>query len=407
MTAAKKILLISGFRIFPSSTGGHLRTGNIARGLARMGHEVCVYSLAGRGGDYPMPAVLKTNYRIDQIEPNLVEETNLGLGFGLSQAAGRRLGLPRVWQYALLRMGWVPARLRKAIREADLVFSDLPWCPPVSSWYRRKPWYLISHNLEFRLLEQGTRLDRMAAGWMRAVETAAPANYRDILACAEEDQAYFRQHDARRQLVVPVVRNGVDPAVYVAAAGVREQTRAQLGLTDSDHLLVFSGSNFGPNLEALETLKAFCRKEAEFLAQARIYILALGSMVRQPFKEGALIATGRVPEVLPYFAAGDAGFNPVIRGSGANVKLFEYLAARLPVISTAFGVRGTTLIPNDDFVLVEDGKLKQALQQFVSERTREEWRLRAEQVWQRQRGSCDIEAILREVVQQLPAFAAA
>ena len=39
--------------------------------------------------------------------------------------------------------------------------------------------------------------------------------------------------------------------------------------------------------------------------------------------------TGPVPEVLPYFAASDAGLNLVTRGSGSNVKLFEYLAAQI------------------------------------------------------------------------------
>ena len=72
-------------------------------------------------------------------------------------------------------------------------------------------------------------------------------------------------------------------------------------------------------------------------------------MVSTPVREGAFIATGPVPEVLPYFAAADAGLNPITRGSGSNVKLFEYLAARLPVISTLFGVRGTNLVPDADF----------------------------------------------------------
>lgn len=407
MSSGKNILLISGFRIFPGSTGGHLRTGNIVRALARMGHQVCVYSLAGRNGDYGKQSIFGDSFRVDAIEPDLIEETNLGLGFGVLQTIGRRLGLPRVWQYTLLRMGWVPGRLRQRIREADVVLSDLPWCPPVGNGHRRKPWYLLSHNLEFRLLEQGPRLERWAAGWMRAVERAAPSRYRDILACAEEDQQFFRSHDAGRTKLIPVVRNGVDPAVYAAAPGVRERIRAELGLSEADHLLVFSGSNFAPNLEALELLKQFSRREAEFLAQARIYFLILGSMTPVPFKDGALIATGRVPEVVPYFAAADAGLNPILRGSGANVKLFEYLAARLPIVSTAFGVRGATLMPDEDFLLFEFDTLKQALQRFVGERNRQQWRALADRVWERQRASCDIEQIMCEVARQLPDFAVA
>ncbi len=51
-TTGKRILFVSGVRVFPSNTGGHVRTGGIARSLARLGHEVKIYSLAGRNEDY-------------------------------------------------------------------------------------------------------------------------------------------------------------------------------------------------------------------------------------------------------------------------------------------------------------------------------------------------------------------
>jgi glycosyltransferase involved in cell wall biosynthesis len=174
--------------------------------------------------------------------------------------------------------------------------------------------------------------------------------------------------------------------------------------------LVFAGSGFGPNLDALVTLREFCRDHADFLAREHIYFLLLGSMTPAPSRDGALIATGRVPEVASYFAAGDAGFNPITRGSGANVKLFEYLAARLPVISTAFGVRGTALEPEVDFVLYSPESaagpqsLLGALERFLHGRTRDGWRGHAEQVWRRHKKTLDIQELVRDAVAQLPEF---
>jgi glycosyltransferase involved in cell wall biosynthesis len=130
-------------------------------------------------------------------------------------------------------------------------------------------------------------------------------------------------------------------------------------------------------------------------------------MIPAPFRDGALIATGRVPEVASYFAAGDAGLNPVARGSGANVKLFEYLAARLPVISTAFGVRGTALRPDVDFLSYSPDSLLKTIEQFLRSRTREDWRRHAEEVWQRHKGTCDIQELVRDAVALLPEFHAA
>jgi glycosyltransferase involved in cell wall biosynthesis len=182
--------------------------------------------------------------------------------------------------------------------------------------------------------------------------------------------------------------------------------RAELGLAEADTLLVFSGSDFGPNMEALAALRTFARAEADFLAQARIHILAIGSVSSTAWREGALTATGRVPDVATYFAAADAGLNPITRGSGANVKLFEYLAARLPVISTQFGVRGTRLEPDTDFVLLDPQAPRAALERFVTQRNSEQWRAHAEEVWQRHRSYCDIEELVRDALGRLPQFAA-
>lgn len=369
-----------------------------------MGYQVLIYSLAGRQEDYSLGSVFGRSFRSDAIETNLSEEANLGLGFGLLQAGGRRLDFPRVWQHALMRRGMVPRRLKAALSQADIILADMPWCPPVPGPWAGKPWFMVSHNLEFRLLEQGTPRHRRYAAWMRGLETAAPQSYRDIFACAEEDRDFFRAHDAAGSRKIPLIRGGVDPKAYEVSPGTRERTRAALGMRDSDTLLVFAGSGFGPNLEALETLRAFSRENAEFLAREHVYFLLLGSMTPAAFRDGALIATGRVPEVASYFAAADAGLNPVMRGSGANVKLFEYLAARLPVISTAFGVRGTALQPDVDFLSYSPGTLSNTIEQFLRGRTREDWRRHAEEVWQRHKGTCDIQDLVRDAIAQLPEF---
>ena len=335
----KNIVLVSGNRIAPAATGGQVRSIGIASALARIGHSVHIFSTAGRREDY-QAAKMRHGTLESVIEPRLRESTNLSLPFGMMQTLGRRFEYPRVWQHHMLARGMVPKRLKEALREADIVLSDLPYCPPIPGPWRQKPWYLISHNLEHKLLEQGSARERQFADWMRRVEVGAPQTYTDILACAEDDQAFFRSHDVRSKLKVPIVRCGVDPKLYAFSPEMRNEMRKKLGLDDKDWLLIFSASNFGPNYEALQDIKDFCAAEAEFLARNRVYILVVGSVSADAYRQGALIVTGRVATVLPYFAASDAGINLVTRGSGSNVKIFEYLAVRLPVISTVIGVRG-------------------------------------------------------------------
>ena len=402
----RRIVIISGFRIFPMNTGGHVRTGSIALALSRLGFEVLIYSLAGRNADYGSKAApgRQGSYRIDQLAPHLTEETHLGLGYGLLQTAGRRLDYPRVWQHSLLQRGWIPGRLRKALESADLILCDMPWVPPVPGPWSSKPWLMISHNLEYRLLAQGNGRHSRYAAWMEKIERAAPRLYRDIFTCSEEDLNFFREQEGGRGRTLPIIRCGVDPEGYRVADGVRQKIRAELGVSDSQRLLVFSGSGYAPNVEALQVVREFCSSHQDFMRNAGLRILVLGSVAPTAFAEGVLMATGRVPEVPPYLAAADAGLNPITRGSGANVKLFEYLAARLPVISTAFGVRGTGLLADRDYLQYEPALLQATLQRFA-QRPMQEWQEFAQQVWARHRRDCDIQELVRSAIAQLPEFA--
>jgi len=398
----RNVLIITGSRTHPAQTGGQLHTSGIAKSLARLGYSVRMFALAGRQEDY---RGTQTDQRHQLIETGLVEDINPALGYGLLQAGFRRLGLPRFWQYLLMKLGWASAPLRTAVREADLVLCDHPYIPPLGRSGADKPWYLISHELQYRQLEQGPPMERRFAAWMRAVEAKAPSTYRDIMAVSEEDQDYFRRHDVAHRCRLPIVGSAIDPKDYQTPAGTRDFVRARLGVTDEELLVVFAGSKFGPNLDALATVKAFCTAEEAFLKQEGIVFLLLGSMESSAYRQGAMIATGRVDTIPPYFAASDVGLNPVTWGAGANVKLFEYLATRLPVLSTRFGVRGTELKAGADYVEYGSSEeLKTALVDLARGRSRAEWRRFAEDVWQRHKHYADMLEVVRRATDQLRDF---
>ena len=399
-----KALILSGYRVFPPMAGGQVRTSSIARALVKAGYEVLIYSLAGRREDYVFPP-MRTR-RIERLEARLVEETNLGLGFGLPQALFRRLEYPRIWQYWMLRRGLIPRRLRAALLSADVILGDKVYCPPIPGPWADKPWFLISHEIEHVLLQQFGRGRRASTERVRQIEEEAPQLFSDIFAVAEEDQAFFREHDSSRQRRVPIVRCGVDVERYAPLEEDRQRIRGELGLDDRDRLLVFSGSRFGPNLEALDRLKEFARRESAFLAHQRLQFLILGSIEATPSREGAMIVTGRVPQVQAYLAASDAGLNPVTSGAGSNVKIFEYLAAQLPVISTQFGTRGTPLKPHLDFIPFEPNELKGALLKLVAAGDHAYWRTFAGDVLSRHRRSIDIGAAVADAIKEAHGFPA-
>jgi glycosyltransferase involved in cell wall biosynthesis len=401
-TSPRRVLVLSGFRVFPATNGAQVRTSGIARALARMGYDVLLYSLAGRREDYrSRPA---SGFKREVIEDRLVEETNLGWGFGVTQAVMRRIEVHRSWQVPLLRAGILPPRLAAAIADADAVVSDMIYCPPPRRLRHGKPWFMISHQLEHLLLRQGPIGQRSVAGYIERLERNVGRLFDGVLAVSEDDERYFMGHDDTRRLMAPIVRCGVDAMAYVRSAADRSGKRAELGVADDEWLLAFSGSAYRPNVEACARLEAFGVANGDWLAQRRVRLLLLGSMVERPYRAGAVIATGRVPEVLPYFSAADAGFNPITSGAGANVKLFEYMAARLPVISTAFGVRGTEFKAGIDYVPIIADDFAAAISALLAGGSREDWRVFAEAAWQRHESACDIGIMVRDAVRSMPAF---
>jgi glycosyltransferase involved in cell wall biosynthesis len=397
-----RVVIVSGFRIFPVGLGAQVRTSGIARALARSGYDVLIYSLAGRREDYRFPPT--RFWRCDRLESRLTEETNLGLGFGLTQAVLRRLGYPRIWQHWLMSHALIPRRLRAALQCADVILSDMVFCAPVPGPWAHKPWFLISHQIEHHLLQHVGQGGRRFVDRVQEIEEQAPLHFRDIFAVAEDDRDFFRAHDPCGRLRVPIVRCGVDVNAYSPIAEDRQRVRRDLGLEDNDWLIVFSASRFGPNLAALEQLKQFARREAAFLARERVYFLVLGSIEPQASREGALISTGWVPEVQAYLAASDAGLNPVTRGAGSNVKMFEYVAARLPVVSTAFGARGTELQAGRDFIHFEPEGLRGAISQLVTAGDRAYWRAFADAVLARHRRSIDIAEAVADAIRCVQDF---
>jgi glycosyltransferase involved in cell wall biosynthesis len=61
-----------------------------------------------------------------------------------------------------------------------------------------------------------------------------------------------------------------------------------------------------------------------------------------------------VPDVAPFLTRAHVAVNPVVSGSGVNIKLVEYLHAGLPLVSTSLATRGLPLTPGVDLEVDDD-----------------------------------------------------
>jgi glycosyltransferase involved in cell wall biosynthesis len=173
---------------------------------------------------------------------------------------------------------------------------------------------------------------------VRHIEHAAARSADVVVTCSEGDQRYFESNaNIRRSLLVP---NGIDPERFHFAPETRARARAELAIPDHVKIFLFTASRWGPNQEAFEFLLEFAKAHERRLVEHGIHLLVVGNAVAVPVRLPALTATGKVDVVEPYFAAADAAINPLVTGGGTNVKMGEFIAARLPILVSAFGARG-------------------------------------------------------------------
>lgn len=342
--AMSRVLIVSSLQVHPTLSGGNLRTYALANALARRGAEVFVYSFVGRKKDY----LARLGSGVQRWPGGVEEYVNRSWPSFLAGYGSYALGLPPLWLTAYLRAAgaWLhdlllPRLLREKLAWCDTVIADFPFVHPVleARAARGRLRVLNTHNVEHHLYpSDGGWRDRALRGLVRRVELEAAARADVVVGCSAGDKAFFEQNARVRQAVV--VPNGVDVQRFERPAEVRSGTRAALGVADDVLLVLFTASKWGPNQEAFEYLAAFARTHERELVENRIHFLVVGGVVDAPIRTPALTATGKVETVEAYFAAADLGINPLATGAGTNVKMGEFIAARLPVLVTDFGARG-------------------------------------------------------------------
>ncbi|OGP55714.1 MAG: hypothetical protein A2Y65_03110 [Deltaproteobacteria bacterium RBG_13_52_11] len=138
---------------------------------------------------------------------------------------------------------------------------------------------------------------------------------------------------------IVMVPNGIDVhACQYIYANKRKINRGMVG--KSGKHVVFIGSAHGPNIESVQyILDEIAGKNCN------IHYTIIGNM-KLTFKKKMVPPnvhfTGMISEEekKKIYGTADLAINPMFSGSGTNLKVLEYLAYGIPLVSTKFGMRG-------------------------------------------------------------------
>jgi glycosyltransferase involved in cell wall biosynthesis len=156
-------------------------------------------------------------------------------------------------------------------------------------------------------------------------------NAADLVAyCAEEDRRELECLVGRpipRGLLVP--NGGTLPAGVPATPGMFKSPARRL---------VFLGSRHAPNVEAARFL---IEQLAPRLPDLELHIVGACAAPGRPQLNVVCHGEVSAQQKADILGKSDIALNPMVSGSGSNLKVLDYMAVGLPVVATAFGMRGT------------------------------------------------------------------
>lgn len=135
---------------------------------------------------------------------------------------------------------------------------------------------------------------------------------------------------------------------------------------EPEHLAVFFGSWHPPNIDAVELLiEAATELPTTLILSVGFHGQAFLNRVVPPNLVFPGIVSTRAKDRLLQIA--DVALNPMRLGSGTNLKLLEYLAVGVPVVSTPFGARGIDVVDGRHLRFAEPDRFAAVVAEVLAE----------------------------------------
>jgi glycosyltransferase involved in cell wall biosynthesis len=395
-----KLTVTSTFGIYPPLGGGQLRVLHLCRRLAAS-FPVDVIALVA--SDEPAvdrqlsPGLREIRVPKSPVHADAETELERDAGVPVTDVAFPELHA--------LTPKFAEAVAASAVNDGALMASHPYTLPVLEDLGRDLPlWYDVQDvaaDLKATMLasnDVGSRLLQTT----RVVERACCDQAELVLATSSEDAARLRELYGVPEHRLTLVPNGVDAAaIPFIDAATRRELGARLGMERP--LALFVGSWHQPNLGAVRRIIELADK----LPQMRFAVV--GS-VCLPFEDVEvppnLDLMGIVDDELKATLLGVAAvaLNPMSEGSGTNIKMLDYLAAGVPVVSTTMGARGLALDPEHHVRLVPLGEFESAITATLDEPLERAQR-RALQARRHVEGRFDWEVVARQLlaaIEELP-----
>ncbi len=332
-----KILDISHYYVNPPRAGGQLRIFNLNKEISKK-HIVTQFSFT--------PALI--GKKICK-QGNYTEYIYTDLFYLISSfILARIFKIPYDFPvHYLFRFKRLPKKLKKAIKEANIIQVEHPW---IFSWIHRKikkkPLVLVEHNFEYELQKKGYNklpkfLQNLIFKITKEIEYNAVTKANLIFVTSDVDKKNLeKSYNIKNK--IKIVENGVNTSFKLSLN--KDELKKKFGFENKE-IILFTGAGHPPNYEAIYLIKE------KIVSSLKDVIFIIAGSVHKKGRDRNIFYTGPIDEITPYFNMADIAINPMLSGSGTNLKMLEYLSFGLPVITTEVGARGFNLKNNKDAII--------------------------------------------------------
>lgn len=362
----QKVTVFSTYPVFPRKHGGQIRIYNLYKALSKK-YDVTILSINDSesyekfDGNLKEVSILKSEKHRD-----------------LEWRIEKKIGIPVtdiVMERLVQESPKFIEKTKELIDESDILIASHPYLFHLIEPYTgSKKIIYDSHNVEYNLKKsmlpsENKEVKKLLDELFRLEERAC--NKSDIvLACSNDDKKMLVELYNLTTDNIFLIPNGVDTTINkFISQQERLEIKQKLNI-ENEKIVSFIGSWHKPNLEAVEEIFKIAPKLPD------VKFLIMGSQCLA-FKDRELPINiglvGIVEEELKnlIYSVTDIAINPMINGSGTNLKIAEYFAQGVPVITTEIGVRGYPVedsthclisdikaIPDNLNKLLENQKLK-------------------------------------------------
>jgi len=338
-----KVCILSSFEdSLSKDTGYSVRMYNLAKGLAKLGHEVH-FVMPNYGVGYNRFGGINVYYVRGFLPREILAFLSMLLGVAKTSS---------LYFYDPIFI----FKVSKIIRGADIVQIEQQSAGgiivPIIAKVWKKTIIVDCHDVFQALrIKHVNRIRRVIETFLETITY----RFADFFITVSDNEKKVLVSYGIENNRIEVIPNGVDTEHFSDCSRIDSRlVKRRYGLENFKVVVFVGNMEYLPNKEAAELIvSTIAPKVVDKVHDVKFLIIGRH---QQNFNVNSpnIFFTGVVDDVAKLLIPSDLAIAPLLHGSGTRLKVVEYFSAGLPVISTTVGVEGLDVCNGVDVIIEDD-----------------------------------------------------